>query len=200
MVLPDGQSPQRVNHRGWSIGKTIRVKRLPVVVLLIAIPQAHSLADTSRRFSGVMKSTSPLCAKAATIAQTISGLTPNWLEYQADCKPVHDMQRLKRSVAESEGHRIVFHNLSLTVMRKEIHIVSNPNRGGWDAKNLTQTGLQSTLIQRRKQWSGVATWQRGKGLNLVLTAQMVRFKIPTAMEITHVHPRTPGIKHFSLIE
>lgn len=178
MVLPDGQSPQRVNHRGWSIGKTIRVKRLPVVVLLIAIPQAHSLADTSRRFSGVMKSTSPLCAKAATIAQTISGLTPNWLEYQADCKPVHDMQRLKRSVAESEGHRIVFHNLSLTVMRKEIHIVSNPNRGGWDAKNLT----------------------RGKGLNLFLTAQMVRFKIPTAMEITHVHPRTPGIKHFSLIE
>lgn len=153
-----------------------------------------------QKVSGVMKSTSPLCAKAATIAQTISGLTPNWLEYQADCKPVHDMQRLKRSVAESEGHRIVFHNLSLTVMRKEIHIVSNPNRGGWDAKNLTQTGLQSTLIQRRKQWSGVATWQRGKGLNLFLTAQMVRFKIPTAMEITHVHPRTPGIKHFSLIE
>ena len=44
------------------------------------------------------------------------------------------MQRLKCSVAESEGHRIVFHNLNLTVMRKEIHIVSNPNRGGWDAK------------------------------------------------------------------
>ena len=43
------------------------------------------------------------------------------------------MQRLKCSVAESEGHRIVFHNLNLTVMRKEIHIVSNPNRGGWDA-------------------------------------------------------------------
>ena len=75
-------SPQRVNHRGWSIGKNIRVKRLPVVVLPIAIPQAHSLAGTSRRFSGAMKSTSPLCAKAATIAQTTSGLTPNWLEYQ----------------------------------------------------------------------------------------------------------------------
>lgn len=80
------------------------------MVLLIAIPQAHSLAGTSRMFSGVMKSISPLCTKTATIAQTISGLTPNWLEYQADCKPVHDMQRLKRSVAESEGHRIVFHN------------------------------------------------------------------------------------------
>ena len=51
--------------------------------------------------------TSPLCAKAATIAQTTSGLTPNWSEYPADCKQLLGMQRLKCSVAESDGHRIV---------------------------------------------------------------------------------------------
>lgn len=64
-------------------------------------------------------------------------------------------------------------------------------------KDRTQTGLQSTLIRRKKQWSGVAIWQRGKDQNLFLMVQMVRFKIPTAMEMTHVHPRTPGIKHYS---
>ena len=64
-------------------------------------------------------------------------------------------------------------------------------------KDRTQTGLQSTLIRRKKQWSGVAIWQRGKDQNLFLMAQMVRFIIPTAMEMTHVHPRTPGIKHCS---
>lgn len=64
-------------------------------------------------------------------------------------------------------------------------------------KDRTQTGLQSTLIRRKKQWSGVAIWQRGKDQNLFLMAQKVRFIIPTAMEMTHVHPRTPGIKHCS---
>ena len=62
-------------------------------------------------------------------------------------------------------------------------------------KDLTQTGLQSILIRKKKQWSGVAIWQRGKDQNLFLMEQMVRFKIPTAMEMTHVLPRTPGIKH-----
>ena len=138
-------------------------KKLPVVVLPIAIPQAHSLAGTSRRFSGVMKSTSPLCAKIATIAQATSGLTPNWLEYQTDCKPLHGMQRLKCSVAESEGHRIVFHNLTTTIMRKEIHIVSNPNRGGWDAKRPNADRASKHFDTKKKQWSGVAIWQRGKG-------------------------------------
>lgn len=167
MVLPDGQDPQQVNHRGWSIGKNIRVKKLPVVVLPIAIPQAHSLAGTSRRFSGVMKSTSPLCAKIATIAQATSGLTPNWLEYQTDCKPLHGMQRLKCSVAESEGHRIVFHNLTTTIMRKEIHIVSNPNRGGWDAKrpNADRASKHFDTKKEAMEWS--RNLAKREGLELI---------------------------------
>ena len=112
VVLPDGQSLQQVSPRGWNIGKNIRVKRRPVVVLPIAIPQTHSLAVTFRRSLVVMKSTLHLCAKAATIAQTTSGLTPNWSEYPAVCKPLSGMQHLKCSVAESEGHRIVTHNLN----------------------------------------------------------------------------------------
>ena len=70
------------------------------------------------------------------------------------------MQRLKCSVAESEGHRDVFHNLTPTFMRKEIHIVSNPNRGGWDAKR--PNADRASKHFEKKQWSGVAIWQRGK--------------------------------------
>lgn len=44
------------------------------------------------------------------------------------------MQRLKCTVAESVGHRVVINNLTHIGMRKEIHVVSNPDRGGWDAK------------------------------------------------------------------
>ena len=65
------------------------------------------------------------------------------------------MQRLKCSVAESEGHRIVFHNLNLTVMRKEIHIVSNPNRGGWDAKrpNADRASKHFDTKKEAMEWS-----------------------------------------------
>lgn len=44
------------------------------------------------------------------------------------------MQRLKCTVAESVGHRIAINKLTHNGMRKEIHVVSNPDRGGWDAK------------------------------------------------------------------
>ncbi len=118
MVLPDGQSPQRVSPHGWSIGKSIRGKRQPVVVLPIAIPLANSLVVTSRLFLVVMNYTSPLCAKVVIIALTISGLTQNWLEYPAASKPHRGMQRLKCSVAESESHRIVFHYLTPSVYEK----------------------------------------------------------------------------------
>lgn len=155
VVLPDGQSPRRVSPRGWSIGKNIRGKRLPVVVLPIAIPQTSSLVVTSRKFLVVMKYTSPLCAKAVIIAQTTSGLIPNWLEYPADSKPHSGIQRLKCSVAETEGHRIVYHNLTPTVMRKEIHIVSNPNRGGWDAKrpNADRASKHFDTKKEAMEWS-----------------------------------------------
>lgn len=120
MVLPDGQSPQRVSPHGWSIGKSIRGKRQPVVVLPIAIPLANSLVVTSRLFLVVMNYTSPLCAKVVIIALTISGLTQNWLEYPAASKPHRGMQRLKCSVAESESHRIVFHYLTPSVYEKRV--------------------------------------------------------------------------------
>lgn len=114
-----------------------------------------------------MKSTSPLCAKIATIAQATSGLTPNWLEYQTDCKPLHGMQRLKCSVAESEGHRIVFHNLTTTIMRKEIHIVSNPNRGGWDAKrpNADRASKHFDTKKEAMEWS--RNLAKREGLELI---------------------------------
>ena len=95
------------------------------------------------------------------------------------------MQRLKCSVAESEGHRIVFHNLTTTIMRKEIHIVSNPNRGGWDAKR-PNADRASKHFDTKKE---AMEWSRD-------LAKRERFKIPTAMEMTHVPPRTPGIKHY----
>ena len=65
------------------------------------------------------------------------------------------MQRLKCSVAESEGHRDVFHNLTPTFMRKEIHIVSNPNRGGWDAKrpNADRASRHFDTKKEAMKWS-----------------------------------------------
>ncbi len=155
VVLPDGQSPRRVSPRGWSIGKNKRVKRLPVAVLPIAIPQARSLVVMSRKFLVAMRYTSPLCAKTVIIAQITSGLTLNWLECLADSKPHYGMQRLMCSVAESEYHRIVFHNLNPTVMKKEIHIVSNPNRGGWDAKrpNADRASKHFHTKKEAMEWS-----------------------------------------------
>lgn len=137
-----------------------------------------------RRFLEVMKFTSPLFAKAATIAQTTSGLTPNWSEYPADCKPLLGMQRLKCSVAESDGHRIVTHNL-------------NPylTEGVGMRRGHTQTGHPSTSIPRRKLWTGVVVWPRGKDSNSSLTAQMVKSRIPTVMVLIHVLPRTRRINH-----
>lgn len=61
----------------------------------------------------------------------------------------------------------------------------------------TLTGHPSTLTPRRKLWTGVAIYLREKGLNSFLTAQMARFKIPTAMVQIHVHPRTQSINHLS---
>lgn len=65
------------------------------------------------------------------------------------------MQRLKCSVAKSEGHRDVFHNLTPTFMRKEIHIVSNPNRGGWDAKrpNADRASKHFDTKKEAMEWS-----------------------------------------------
>ena len=38
-------------------------------------------------------------------------------------------------VAESEGHRLILLTVKIRLrMRKEIHVVSDPERGGWDAK------------------------------------------------------------------
>ena len=47
-------------------------------------------------------------------------------------------------------------------MRKEIHIVSNPNRGGWDAKRPNADRASKHFDTKKEQWSGVAIWQRGK--------------------------------------
>lgn len=77
------------------------------------------------------------------------------------------MQRLKCSVAESEGHRNVFHNLTPTVMRKEIHIVSNQSRGGWDAKR-QNAGRASKHFQTKQE---ALEWSRNlakrEGLELI---------------------------------
>jgi len=64
------------------------------------------------------------------------------------------MQRLKCSVAESEDHRIVI-NLKPNHMRKEIHIVSNSNRGGWDAKrpNAERASKHFEKKQEAMDWS-----------------------------------------------
>lgn len=59
----------------------------------------------------------------------------------------------------------------------------------------TLTGHPSTLTPRRKLWTGAAIYLRRKGLNSFFTAQMARFKIPTAMVQIHVRPRTQSINH-----
>ena len=92
--------------------KKTGIKRLPVVALPIAIPQAPLLALTFRRCLEATSSISHLFAPDAISEATTSGLTPNWSEYPADCKQLLGMQRLKCSVAESDGHRIVTHNLN----------------------------------------------------------------------------------------
>ena len=84
VVLPDGQSPLQVSHLGWSIGRRKRVKRLPVVALPIAIPQAPLLALTFRRCLEATSSISHLFAPDAISEATTSGLTPNWSEYPVD--------------------------------------------------------------------------------------------------------------------
>ena len=112
VVLLYGQSPLRVSHRGWSIGRRKWVKRLPVVALPIAIPQAPLLALTFRRCLEATSSTSLLFVPDVISEATTSGLKPNWSEYPVDSKPPHGMQRLKCSVAESDGYRIVTHNLT----------------------------------------------------------------------------------------
>jgi len=42
VVLPDGPNPLQASPRGWSIGKSKRVKRLPAAALPIAIPKERS--------------------------------------------------------------------------------------------------------------------------------------------------------------
>ena len=47
------------------------------------------------------------------------------------------------------------HFRNLTVMRKEIHIVSNPNRGGWDAKrpNADRASKHFDTKKEAMEWS-----------------------------------------------
>ena len=59
----------------------------------------------------------------------------------------------------------------------------------------TRTEPQNTSTQRRKPWTGVVTWPRGKGSNSFLTEQMARFRTPTAMAMIPIHPRTRSINH-----
>ena len=63
----------------------------------------------------------------------------------------------------------------------------------------TLTEFQNTLTPRKKPWTGVVTWPRRKGWNSFLMAQMVKFKIPTAMVQTRIHPRIPNINHRNLL-
>ncbi len=38
--------------------------------------------------------------------------------------------------------------------RKEIHVVPNSDRGGWDAKGITQKGHLNILRGNKMQWIG----------------------------------------------
>ena len=78
MVRPDGRSLQQARARGLNIGKTKRVRKLPIVAPPIATPQATLLEHTFKRCMAVMNSTSHLFATAATNVETTFGLTPNW--------------------------------------------------------------------------------------------------------------------------
>lgn len=55
-------------------------------------------------------------------------------------------------------------------MRKEIHVVSNPKRGGWDAKRSNADRASKHFETKKRQWSGVAILPKRKGLNSSLTA------------------------------
>lgn len=78
MVRPDGQSLQQARARGLNIGKTKRVRKLPVAVLPIATLQATLLEHTCKRCMAVTNSTLRLFATVVTNVETTFGLTPNW--------------------------------------------------------------------------------------------------------------------------
>lgn len=81
-------------------------------------------------------------------------------------------------------------------MRKEMHVVSNPDRGGWDAKrpNADRASKHFETKKEAMEWS--RNLAKREGLELI--PHGLDGKIPTAMEMTHVHPRTLDINHCSL--
>ena len=82
-------------------------------------------------------------------------------------------------------------------MRKEIHIVSNPNRGGWDAKRPNADRASKHFDTKKEAMEWGRDLAKREGLELIPHGTDGKIQIPTAMEMTHVHPRTPGIKHYS---
>lgn len=77
------------------------------------------------------------------------------------------MQRLKCSVVESESHRIVNNHQNSNKMRKEIHVVSNPKRGGWDAKrpNADRASKHFETKKEAMEWS--RNLAKKEGLELI---------------------------------
>ncbi len=67
-------------------------------------------------------------------------------------------------------------------------------------KGPIQTERQSTLTRKRKQWSGAAILQKRKGSNLSPMGKMARSRIPTAMVMIRVRPRTKNTNQTSLKE